>query len=362
MRRNGTVVLSMVMDGSLSSSSAGITIPAGYSAIETLANADIDTGTWVMRIEKASDAAVYMEGSVGAANGSADFWLSEDLDESGIVAISPALVLRSPALDTVSIDVVTTLINDMKLFHDGPVRTLQWIPQWGTGRNYPETYPKPQGWQIGQPWGVITADTNDSAGSGSPWRVPGPYTGNRAPNTRAQVRDLQLWWLMSNGQWVLGGHDPKPAGEMYHASWAGDAYTAENAFRDETGNGGGVSARYINMNAPGTSSYQFDQYLWHFYGSRASVPSGYVGLAIAYFARKILHDPSGPDDRANARLLADTAGDWWTTADARWDNFKTNGPMGYNRFKYLTNDWQMISFHTLTEAQITANPPPFIGV
>lgn len=260
-----------------------------------------------------------------------------------------------------STDWVDTLVNDMKLFHDGPVRTLQWIPQWGTGRNYPETYPKPQGWQIGQPWGVIMADTNDSAGSGSPWRVPGPYTGNRAPNTRAQVRDLQLWWLMSNGQWVLGGHDPKPAGEMYQASWAGDAYTAENAFRDETGNGGGVSARYINMNAPGTSSYQFDQYLWHFYGSRASVPSGYVGFAIAYFARKILHDPSGPDDRANARLLADTAGDWWTTADARWDNFKTNGPMGYNRFKYLTNDWQMISFHTLTEAQIRANPPPIAG-
>ena len=39
----------------------------------------------------------------------------------------------------------------------------------------------------------------------------------------------------------------------------------------------------------------------------------------------------------------------------------TNAPMGFNRFKYLTNDWQMISFHSLTEEQIRANPPPIVG-
>ncbi len=124
---------------------------------------------------------------------------------------------------------------------------------------------------------------------------------------------------------------------MYLISWAGEATNSQNAFRDEPSNAGG---------------YSFDAYHWHFFGSRAQVPSGYVGFATAYFARKILHDPNGPDDRAKARLLADTAGDWWITKDARWDHFKTNWPMGFSRSKYLTNYWQM------TTAFYDASPPP----
>ncbi|MCO5106923.1 MAG: hypothetical protein M9907_07550 [Burkholderiaceae bacterium] len=264
---------------------------------------------------------------------------------------------------TTSANWVDTLVNDMKLWHDGPVRSLQWLRGWGSNWEYPKTYAKPDGWTTAGPWGVIMADTNHPNGANPPvpWRVAGPYTGNRAPNTRVQVRDMQLWWLMSNGQWVRGSYAASPGGYMYHSSWAGEQTTSENAFRDESSNGGGKSARYVNMNAPSSSSYQFDEWHWHFFGPRATVPSGYVGFATAYFARKILHDPNGPDDRADARLLADTAGDWWITADAQWDNFKTNGPMGFNRFKYLTNDWQMVSFHSLTEAQIRANPPPIVG-
>ena len=257
---------------------------------------------------------------------------------------------------------VDTLVSDMLLFHDGPVRTLQYISTWGSGWSYPEWYQRPSGWTTAGPWGVIMEDYS-GAGTPSPgWRVAGPYTGNQAPNTRAQVRDMQLWWLLNNGQWVRGSYTNAPGGYMYLSSWAGEAYSSENAFRLEPNNGGGRSAQYINRNGPNPPAYQFENYHWHFFGPRAQVPSGYIGFATCYFARKILHDPSGADDRASCRLLADTAGDWWITADAQWDNFKTNWPMGYNRFKYLTNDWQLISFHSLTEAQIRANPPPFTGL
>lgn len=278
-----------------------------------------------------------------------------------VAASGPA---RSAAQGSVtSADWIDTLVSDMKLWHDGPVRTLDWLRGWGSGWEYPRIFPKPEGWTTAGPWGVIMADTDHPNGIKPPvpWRVAGPYTGNRAPNTRVQVRDMQLWWLMSNGQWVRGSYVGNPGGYMYHTSWKGEQTTSENAFRDESNNGGGKSARYINMNAPSSSSLQFDEWHWHFFGPRATAPTGYVGFATAYFARKILHDPNGVDDRANARLLADTAGDWWITATAQWDNFKTSGPMGWNRFKYLNNDWQMISFHSLTEAQIRANPPPIIG-
>lgn len=259
---------------------------------------------------------------------------------------------------------VDTLIDDMALFHDGPVRTLQYIPTWGSGWNYPESYAKPDGWTTCGPWGVIMSDYS---GAGTrPWRVQGPYTGNTAGNTRAQVRDMQLWWLRSDGVWQLGSHNVTPGGYMYLSSWQGETYTTNNAIRAESdGNGGGRSCQYINMNGPNPPQYQFNEWHWHFFGSRANVPANYIGFATCFFARKILHDPGGPDDRANARLLADTAGDWWITPTAQWDNFTTNWPIGYNRFKYLTNDWQLISFYsksTLSAAQIRANPPPFIGL
>lgn len=247
---------------------------------------------------------------------------------------------------------VKTLVDDMKLFHDGPARTLQWIRGWGSGWEYPKHFPKPEGWLIAQPWGVITGDTShpNAANPISPWRVSGPYTGNQAPNTRVQVRDLQLWWLKADGQWVRASNTAAPGGDAYHASWQGDV-TKPADVRSEAANGGGISVRYINHGS-------YDEFLYHFYGSRTQVPVGYVGFASAYYARKILHDPAGVDDRAKARLMAQVAGDWWTTADARWDYFKTNGPMGYNRYKYLSNEWQLISFHSLSEAQIRANPPP----
>lgn len=248
---------------------------------------------------------------------------------------------------------VDTLISDMAWFHDGPARTLQYIPGWGTGKNWPESYGKPAGWTYSGGWGVVTADYSTQLNL--PWRVPGPYTGNQAPNTRAHVRDMQLWWLLSDGTWQLGAHSASPSGDAYHASWGGDQTTPADI---RTESGGGSSMRYINY---GT----YDAFVYHFYTGGSTPPAQYVGVASCFLARKILHDPGGTDDRAQARLMADAAGDWWIYQGATWDNFQTNTPMGYNRFKYLTNDWQLISFYsksTLSAAQIRANPPPFIGL
>lgn len=273
------------------------------------------------------------------------------VEEQMASATKPAA--STPAANPAAQNWVDTLVNDMVLFHDGPTYTLKYITGWGTGRNYPETYSKPDGWTIAGPWGVIAADYPVTFSA--PWRDSGPYTGNQAPNTRVQVRDIQLWWLKPDGQWVLGSHDPTPSGEAFHAGFTSNLNIPADV-RDEASNGGGVSVRYINYGS------KYGEYVYHFYGSGAQVPSNYVGFATVYFARKILHDPKGPDDRASARLLADAAGDWWTGPGAQWDNFKTNAPMGYNRFKYLSNEWQLISFHSLTEAQLRANPPPIKGL
>lgn len=100
-RRNGVVVLDMTMAGSLSSVTGGLAIPTSYSALNTLLDADIDTGSWTMRVEKASDASVYLEGTLGRTG--TDFILSGDLAANGDVAFGSQIVLRSPAIDARSI-------------------------------------------------------------------------------------------------------------------------------------------------------------------------------------------------------------------------------------------------------------------
>lgn len=96
-RRSGVVVLTITMSGSMLAAGGGLSVPDEYGSLDLLTAADIDSGTWTLRIEKASDAAVYLEGTLGRSG--ADFTLSDDLDVEKGIAIS-SLFLNSPALDT----------------------------------------------------------------------------------------------------------------------------------------------------------------------------------------------------------------------------------------------------------------------
>jgi len=98
-RRDGVIVLSMTMSGSLASSGYGLSIPDAYATLTVLTAADIDTGSWTLRVEKASDAAVYLHGTLGTVG--TDFTLSADLDPAVGIALY-GLFLRSPSIDTTS--------------------------------------------------------------------------------------------------------------------------------------------------------------------------------------------------------------------------------------------------------------------
>lgn len=97
-RRDGVVVLDVSMSGSLSSVYGGLAIANSYATLNTLLSADIDTGTWTLRIEKASDAATYLQGSIGRSG--TDFILSADLSADDPFSLGAGIVLRSPSLDT----------------------------------------------------------------------------------------------------------------------------------------------------------------------------------------------------------------------------------------------------------------------
>lgn len=260
------------------------------------------------------------------------------------------------------INVVETMISDMRKFHDGPCDVLSALKGWGSGASYPEVNPRPSGYQYAIPWSHTMEDTSHANGHGLPWRVSGPYTGNQAPNTRVQQRDIQMWWLLSDGRWVLGSHNSTPGKTMYPTHWAeGTEKRGTDIHRLETSNGGGSSMRSIGRE-------NYEDHLWHAWASPNPIPANVVGVATGYFARLILDNPSGYDDRHLAHILSAGAGDWYKSelTAKGLDGQKIQGVnviyMGWGRLKYVTKDWQLFSWTDLSDAQIRANPPPFIGV
>lgn len=277
-------------------------------------------------------------------------------DESGTGTIKTGAARTAGVTSANWID---TLIDDMRLFHDAPSAVLEAIPGWGSGADWPEATPRPSDYAYATPWTHVMEDTSHPNGKGYPWRVPGPYTGNQAPNTRVQQRDLQMWWLLDDGRWVLGSHTAAPGGTTYPYLFIEGTHKDGTAiWRDESANGGGVSMRGLGREG-------YEGYLWHTWGGPNLIPMNAVGAAVAFFARLTLDNPNGPDDREKAHILAAGAGDWYKD-QATISGWKAQGVnvlyMGFSRFKYVTSEWQLFGWTSLSETQIRANPPPFIGL
>lgn len=309
------------------------------------------TSETVMLASLSTDSTVSGVTTTDTAAGSDDATITLAQASTGPTASSSSSALAEPWVDT--------LVNDMKLYHDAPVAVLETLPGWGSGANWPEATPRPSGWKYAIPWTHTIEDTSHVNGNGYPWRVPGPYTGNQAPNTRVQQRDIQMWWLLSDGRWVLGTHNPRPGDSMFPLNWAeGTQIEGRDIWRDESANGGGSSMRSIGRDA-------YARHLWHEWASPHRIPDNAIGAVTVFFSRLILDDPKGPDDRHLAHILSAGAGDWYKD-DATLTSPKVPGVnttyMGIARLKYVTKDWQLFGWTSLSEAQIRANPPPVIGL
>ncbi|RMG74828.1 MAG: hypothetical protein D6722_01935 [Bacteroidetes bacterium] len=102
-------------------------------------------------------------------------------------------------------------------------------------------------------------------------------------------------------------------------------------------------------------------YNFHFWsaGGRVSIdPTDIAGVWVAIEARLIGESPvMAPDPEA--RLMLSAGADYWESLTAEWDQWTTNGDIGIGRFRFLSSEWQAFHMHSLTEAQLEANPPPF---
>ena len=228
-----------------------------------------------------------------------------------------------------AINSIRTIINDMKLPHEGHPHgvplfwdwTLQ--PRLGRGNN-------PGPFTAMTAWGQVYEDAN-----GSP-----------SKNTRIQIRDIRAYMLSyKDGKWHLLQKAQLVEGAAFREDFS-DNYTKNADIRTE--NDGSISVKVG------------DGYNYHFWPSgRALInPNDIAGIFTTVQARLIIDDPDKPDDRLQARYLLDMGGDYWLNLDTKWDNFKTNRDIGIGRFRYVTTDWKAFNMHSLSTENILQYPPP----
>ena len=215
----------------------------------------------------------------------------------------------------------------------------------------------PKGWTHTTMWGQVYV--------GRP--------GNPARNVRVQIRDCALWVLSrKTGRWKLLQHSVTPEGAAYAEDFKDDANIPADVRKESDGS---VS---VLLKAG---------YNYHFWPEtdRARVePADIAGLATVFFASLVVDDPTLPDDRDQALLIASGGGDYWRSLDAEWkSDWSNNHDWGMGRFKRLTKEWQVFTACTygqgienvkwtaaakaqlppdfapvMDEATLRANPPP----
>ena len=242
-----------------------------------------------------------------------------------------------PASGDASGDALEVVVDDMTEPHEGHPRGVPYTddPAWSWAEHPRLSYGNdmPAGWSAFVTWGQVYVDTSGR----------GP-----APNTRVQLRNLQAHYLSkADGRWHELMRDESFGGANYAEDFADDANVPAD-IRDEAARGGGISATV-------PAGYNF-----HFFPDRRVVldPDDVAGIWTSFEGRLVLDDPDGPDRRAESPLIANAGADYWSTPTAEWDQWTTNGDVGIGRFKYLTPEWQTFNMHTLTEAEMRANPVP----
>ncbi|WP_298545559.1 hypothetical protein [uncultured Aquimarina sp.] len=224
--------------------------------------------------------------------------------------------------------------DDMRLPHQGypsgvPIE-LGWAlqPRISYGNNPPDD------WRAMFIWGQVYTDPS----------------GNPSTNTRFQIRNLQAWYLSkTDGKWRLWEKTSSIAGANYAEDFQGDINIPAD-IRDESNNGGGISSTL-------RSGFNF-----HFWPNKNRIsidPNDIAGVWVSMESRLVVNEINKPDDRRNARMMLSAGADYWSSLTAEWDQWKTNGDIGIGRFRYITEKWQVFNMHTLSDAQLANNPPPF---
>lgn len=237
----------------------------------------------------------------------------------------------SRAQGAAKINSLQTVIDDMRLPHEGRPQgvpdSYDWVrgPTMGRGNHPPAT------WRALTAWGQLYEDAK----------------GNPARNTRVEIRRMRTYVLSKrDGKWRRVQSSPGVAGAAYREDFSEDINKKADVRQEPEGG--------ISVTAGGGYNFHF----WPSGGRVTIDPRDIGGVFVTVEARLIVGDSREPDDRQRARYLLSVGADYWLSRSAKWDHFKTNDAVGLGRFKYVRATWQAFNFTTLSAKQLRRNPPP----
>ncbi len=221
-------------------------------------------------------------------------------------------------------------------------------------------------------------EVEEDAGQPVKWCAP---TINKAVNSQVELGGLTGAWLDYNGVWhvlydnyknISGGRWPKE--KMNYPPTRGctvEAYQVYEDIRQQypdydpirgyTDNGHVLirPAHYWRVHMWGTGSITVPE-LMDGTGGRHAPPGQMKAYYSCSWARLVLVDPDGVDDRHLARYI------WHVSADAKQSNGKSaclSDIGGHSKYKLVpqNGDWEAANMVVgdITEAEFRNNPPPF---
>lgn len=250
-----------------------------------------------------------------------------------IIVLYTAFTLFNNTLPAYSASFADIIIDDMKLPNEGKPHGVPGY-DWETHSVNAESTTFPNGFGAIQGWGDLYVDIN----------------GNPATNTRVAIRNFQTWWLSkSTNTWIRAQYEEKSmGGAAFEESYNG-AKDGEIKMIDE----------YPTITAGGGYNFHF----WHTEdGWNIPSPGDYKAIVTAFEAKLVKDNPSGTDDRAQAKFLVKSAVDTYVAqnnhgSDGKLPNF------GIGRTKYATTEWKLFTHNSISlydESVIRNNPPPIV--
>lgn len=181
------------------------------------------------------------------------------------------------------------------------------------------------------------------------WFVAYEAQGNAATNSRIQMKDLRIYVLSeSTRKWTQVDRKMAPNVDLWRYPFA--FASGDGGERLESTGGYSIKPTYPNFH--------------HGYGNKVAIaPQDVRAVFAAMDFRLVVDDPSRSDDRANAKYVVDTGGDYYPGNGEEWSLGYAPG-IGNGRMLLATPDWRTATLivpnpnYGSKMEEMRTNPPP----
>lgn len=363
LKRDGTTVYTGTATGSLAVADGTITVSGSHGSV-SITTADIDTGSWVIRVEKAAASTTYFESTITPSSGAGPFFLSDDLDSSGTVTFG-AMTFASPALDTASSsgDSLQTVIDDMGLANDSFAPGIESYPSqskyiWNADPSL--TNATPSSTAFGNRWRIdeqadwvrnnqlIPAQFRTYPGSQcywtDHWYVISDGPGHSATNTRVRVEEMS-YKLRNRNTKVWTTFRSQDTSSQFYASKSSVQFIGggPDVRREE---GTNIPEIYV---PPGSWNYTIHGII----NAKDYIDiSPYDCILLTWKASLVVDNPALTDDRSSAKILMWVGSDVFPSERGWADLNGQNLPaFAGSRLKYVTSTPQWFHACNLSNAR-----------